>query len=87
MAVDAHTVRVNAIRRLVERRKAVQKAYDDLIGQPSSYGITGSVNATNQRLVDLRAELVAIDEQIASIAGRNPAGMSIRLPDYRLLEV
>ena len=74
-----------AMKRLIERRKKLQEAYDALVAEPASYGITGSVNATNQKLSDLRAEIAALDNKIAALV--NPrtgvAGMSIALPDYR----
>lgn len=79
------TIAQKAIKRLIERRKKLQASYDALINEPAAYGITGSVNATNQKLADLRLELAALDNRIAAlINGRTSvAGMSISLPDYR----
>lgn len=77
-------IRKKAIDRLMERRQAVQEAYDALIAEPASYGITGSVTATNRGLKELRDELAAIDDKIASLLdGRGVAGMSVKWPDYR----
>lgn len=74
-----------AMSRLLARRKKLQEAYDALVSEPASYGITGSVNATNQKLSDMRAELAALDNKIAALVGGKTgvAGMSVALPDYR----
>ena len=78
-------LRKHAIDRLLKRREALQKAYDDLIAEPESYGITGAVNATNKRLEDLRKELAAIDSKLNGLlAGSGIAGMSIKYPNYRI---
>lgn len=79
------TIAQKAIKRLIERRKKLQASYDALINEPASYGITGSVNATNQKLSDMRAELAALDNKIAALVGGKTgvAGMSVALPDYR----
>lgn len=77
-------IRKKAIDRLMKRREDLQREYDRLVAEPSSYGITGSVNATNRSLREIREELVALDDKIASlISTRGPAGMSVKWPDYR----
>lgn len=77
-------LRKKAINRLMERRKALQEQYDALVSEPASYGITGSVNATNRGLDELRTEIVAIDAKINGLLSRSSvAGMSIKYPDYR----
>ncbi len=77
-------IRKKAIDRLMKRRQTVQEEYDRLIAEPASFGITGSVNATNRGLKELRDELVAIDDKINALLTRNSvAGMSVKYPDYR----
>lgn len=69
----------------MKRREAVQKAYDELINEPDSYGITGAVNVSNRKLKDLRDELASIDNKISSLLnGSGIAGMSIKYPNYRI---
>jgi len=78
-------LRKHAIDRLMKRREAVQKAYDELINEPDSYGITGAVNVSNRKLKDLRDELASIDNKISSLLnGSGIAGMSIKYPNYRI---
>ena len=78
-------LRKHAIDRLMKRREAVQKAYDELINEPDSYGITGAVNVSNRKLKDLRDELASIDSKISSLLnGSGIAGMSIKYPNYRI---
>lgn len=77
-------LRKKAIDRLLKRRQAIQDEYDHLVAEPASYGITGSVSATNRSLKELRDELVAIDEKLNSlISGGGIPGMSVKWPDYR----
>jgi hypothetical protein len=76
-------LQVKALNRLISRRNKLQEAYDALIGDPASYGITGSVSATNRRYDELRKELSAIDEKITALLGRGGvAGMETKIPDY-----
>lgn len=78
-------IRKHAIDRLLKRREALQKAYDDLIAEPESYGITGAVNATNKRLEDLRREISVVDDKISGLMnGSGIAGWTIKYPNYRL---
>lgn len=70
------------LKALLLRRKAMRAEYESLMSQPQSYGITGSVSATNQRLADLRSEIAAIDGQISDLL-HNRQVMSISLPDYK----
>lgn len=78
-------LRKKAIDRLLQRRQAIQEEYDRMVAEPASYGITGSVSATNRNLKDLREELVAIDEKLNSLVAGGGAipGMSVKWPDYR----
>lgn len=77
-------IRKKAINRLMERKKALQEEYDHLIAEPASYGITGSVSATNRGLKEIRDEIAVIDDKIASLLERgNVAGMHVKYPDYR----
>lgn len=77
-------LRKSAIEKLLRRKAKLQEAYDQLILEPASYGITGSVSATNRSLTDIRTELVAIDKKISALITNNSvAGMSISYPDYR----
>ena len=78
-------LRKKAIDRLLKRREAIQKAYDELICEPDSYGITGAVNVSNRKLADLRKELASIDDKISAlVAGNGVAGMTVKYPDYRI---
>lgn len=74
-----------SIKRMLERRARLQKAYDDLVCEPASYGITGSVSATNRRLDELRTEISVLDEQIKAMIARigGLPGISINVPSYR----
>jgi len=73
-----------ALNRLMQRKQALQEQYDNLIAEPASYGITGSVSATNRTLKEIRDEIVAIDDKITSLLSSNSvAGMSVKWPDYR----
>ena len=77
-------LRKKAIDNLMKRRKALQEEYDHLIAEPASYGITGSVNATNRGLKEIRDEIAVIDDKIASlIEAGNVAGLHVKYPDYR----
>ena len=75
---------INAINRLLARKKALQEQYDRMVAEPASYGITGSVNATNRGLEELRRELTAVDAKISALLQRTKvAGMTVKWPDYR----
>ena len=77
-------LRKKAINKLMERRQALQEEYDHLIAEPASYGITGSVNATNRGLKEIREEIAVIDDKIASlIESGSVAGLHVKYPDYR----
>ena len=68
---------------LMRRRAALQEQYDQLIAEPASYGITGSVNATNRGLEEIRQEIAAIDAKIANLLTRTTvAGMTVKWPNY-----
>lgn len=76
-------IKKDAIRRLSTRREALQAAYDAAMAEPASYTINGSVSATNQKLADMRAELDAIDNQLAAlIGGAGPGGLRRTYPTY-----
>ena len=68
------------LQNLLARRAKLQQAYDDLISQPESYSISGSVSATNRKLAELRAELASIDEAIAAASGGDV--LHRRFPNY-----
>lgn len=73
-----------AIDRLLKRRKEIQEEYDRIVSEPESFGITGSVNATNRSPKELRDELVAIDDKLNALLTRNSvAGLCPKWPDYR----
>ena len=77
-------LRKKAIDRLMKRRQMLQEEYDHLVSEPASYGITGSVNATNRGLKEIRDEISVIDDKISSlIESGNVAGMHVKYPDYR----
>ena len=69
-----------AIRKLAKRRGELQAAYDELVSQPASYSISGSVSATNQKLSELRAEIDAIDAKIGALSGGG--GIRREYPNY-----
>lgn len=77
-------IKKKALEKLMQRKAALQKAYDELIAEPESFGITGAVNATNRKLEDIRKEIAAIDEKINAVVKGGWAGMSVKWPDYRL---
>lgn len=77
-------IRKKAIDHLLQRRKALQEQYDSMIAEPASYGITGSVSATNRGLKELRDEIATIDDKIANLIERGTvAGLHVKYPDYR----
>ena len=81
--MPAQNIIIAAINRLMARKKALQEQYDKILAEPASYGITGSVNATNHGLEELRREIVAIDNKISALLQRTKvAGMTVRWPDY-----
>lgn len=69
-----------AIQALLIRKKKLQDAYDNLITEPESYSIQGSVSATNRKLESLRKEIEAIDRQIAVAMGGD--GIQRSYPNY-----
>lgn len=74
---------IAAINRLMARKKELQEQYEHILAEPASYGITGSVNATNHGLEEIRKEIVAIDNKLAALIQRTKvAGMTVRWPDY-----
>ena len=80
----ATNIRIAAINRLLARKKALQEQYDRMVAEPAAYGITGSVNATNRGLEELRRELTAVDAKISALLQRTKvAGMTVKWPDYR----
>lgn len=85
LGTNMQELKKKAIDRLLQRRQAIQEEYDHLLAEPASYGITGSVSATNRNLKELREELVAIDEKLNALVAGGGAipGMSVKWPDYR----
>ncbi|MBO4513513.1 MAG: hypothetical protein J5746_12185 [Victivallales bacterium] len=76
-------LRRRAIDRLLKKRQALNQAADELATMPASYGITGSVSVTNQKIADLKAEVSEIDLQIKRLLVGSPPGFSLSYPDYR----
>lgn len=78
-------LRKKAITNLIARRNRLSNQYDQILAEPESYGITGSVSATNRKLEDLRKEIASIDDKITTLCGGSGGlpGISIRIPDYR----
>lgn len=74
-------LRRTALERLLARRRKLADAYDALISDPASFGVTGAVSVTNRKLDELRAEMDALDRRIATIAGGG--GITRCYPDYR----
>jgi len=74
--------RKRAIERIMARREELQRTYDAVMREPASYGISGSVNATNQRLADLRTEMASCDRQLRAVLGGG-FPLTISLPDYK----
>lgn len=74
-----------AVKRMMERRSALQAEYDRLIAEPLSYGVTGSVKARNRSLEELRKEISVIDDKIKTMLARigGLAGIEICVPSYR----
>ena len=73
-----------ALEKLLTRRAKLQAAYDALISEPASYGVTGSVSATNRTMTEIRAEIAAIDNKIAGLVTSTAGGMTLKVPDYHL---
>lgn len=78
-------IRIKAINNLIKRRNVLSAQYDQLLTEPESYSIVGSVSVTNRKLETLRKEIKACDEKIEALcAGRGGlAGIQIKIPDYR----
>lgn len=78
-------VRKKAINALMARRNALSRQYDEILSQPESYSIVGSVSATNHKLEEIRKEISALDDKIETLCGARGGlgGVSIRIPDYR----
>jgi len=73
-----------ALDRLLKRRQMLQQQYDQLVAEPASYGITGSVSATNRSLKEIRDEIACIDDKIANFLETGTvAGLHVKYPDYR----
>jgi len=71
-----------AIKKLIAKRTALREEYNSVMSEPASYGITGSVNASNRSLAEISAEITKVDRQISvMMRGGNVIGIS--LPDYR----
>lgn len=86
MATDTRLadIRKKAVKRLMEKRKTLEKEAADLMASPSSYGITGSVSVTNRDPNAIKNEIAEIDMQIEKLlAGGTPQGMTLAYPDYR----
>lgn len=85
MVESMEELKKRAITNLIARRNRLSNQYDQLLSEPESYGITGSVSATNRKLEDLRKEISAIDDKITTLCGGAAGlpGISIRIPDYR----
>ena len=77
-------MRKRAIARLLARRKQLQQAADELATAPASYGITGSVNVTNQKTADLKQEIAEIDLQIKALLTGTSSSVNLTYPDYRI---
>lgn len=82
---DMDDIRKKAINNLMKRRNILSAQYDQLLAEPDSYSIVGSVSVTNRKLDVLRKEIAAIDEKITALcAGRGGLPcIQIRIPDYR----
>ena len=76
-------LRRKAIENLLKRRKALQATADELAAMPASYGITGSVSVTNQKIDDVKAQIGEIDLQIKQLLTGEPTGISLSYPNYR----
>ena len=70
-----------AIRVLIQRRAKLQAEYDQLIGQPESYNINGSVSATNRKLDDLQTQIDNINQQLNQLM--TGSGIKRSYPNYR----
>lgn len=69
------------IRALLQRWAKLQAEYDQLIGQPESYNINGSVSATNRKLDDLQKQIDIINQQLNQLT--TGSGIKRTYPTYR----
>lgn len=78
-------IKKKAINNLMRRRNILTEQYNQLIQEPESYSIVGSVSVTNRKLDLLRKEIASIDEKITTLCGGHNGlnGISIKIPDYR----
>ena len=77
-------LRKRAVKKLMAKRKELEKEAAELMASPSSYGITGSVSVTNRDPNTIKNEIAEIDMQIERLlAGGTPQGMTLAYPDYR----
>ncbi len=83
--IDMDDIRKKAINTLMKRRNILSQQYDQLLSEPDSYSIVGSVSVTNRKLETLRKEISALDEKITALCGGRGGlqGISIKIPDYR----
>ena len=76
-------LRKRAINNLLKKRKKLQETADELSNMPASYGITGSVSVTNQKVADVEAQIETIDLQIRQLVSGDPSGINLSYPNYR----
>jgi hypothetical protein len=70
------------LKRLLNRRKSLQKVLDDLLEKPASYNLSGSVSVTSQSPEKVREELARLDSAIAALANDGNGTLTRVYPDY-----
>lgn len=76
-------IKKKALDKLLKKRSSLEEYAAELAKSPASYGITGSVSVTNQKVADVREEIATIDMQIKQLVAGEPAGISLSYPNYR----
>lgn len=70
------------LKRLLNRRKSLQKVLDDLLAKPASYNLSGSVAVTSQSPEKLREEINRLDRSIAALVAGGDGVLTRVYPDY-----
>lgn len=79
MTSQARTI---IVKKLLDRRAALQAQLDDVLSKPASYTIQGSYSQTSQTAETLRKEIAAIDTQIRCVRHGEGQSISRIYPDY-----
>lgn len=74
-----------ALAKMICRWRELKKQYNELLNEPASYSISGSVSATNRNLEDLQREMDSVMRKIKYIFGKKVNGkIEVMTPDYSI---